>query len=1146
MAQMSAHTYKGNNTILVSDPLDVTATQLTADLDAMIGATGIADGTKGLVPQPLIANQFEFLRGDATWQTPPDMIGATGIADGVHGYVPQPLIANQLEFLRGDGTWQVPIDTGITQLTSDVTAGPGNGSQVATISNSAVTNAKMANMAAHTIKGNNTAAPAATIDLTDTQATAELDAMVGATGIANGTKGLVPQPLIANQLEFLRGDGTWQVPASGVTTIGVLDSQAKVANGATIVGANLDLQTMQGDSGAGGVAGLVPAQAVGDASGYLRGDGVWDKGVLPAEVPSTDISQIEWLSTNVAPNGFIPADGSSIGRVGATYNGVAYQALYNIIWLLSSTTNSVYKISAGPGVSAAADWAANRTIIIDYRNLFLRAVGTNSLALGQYQADQFQGHIHGFSPYDLYYGTNRNIGASTTLIPSTLGTGNLPMTDPITDGTNGTPRFGTTTFPENVALYAFIRYAKTQSMFLASAPAFVGDSGAGGVKGLVPAPAAGDAGKFLKGDGTWSASGGGTGSLDSVYQETFESTIPTSWSTGNNATFLNGGVLAGVISNNTVTQINGSRSLTYTESVTAVNNTNDWFSTPSDIPTTSKMRGNISTVSFWYINTKTSGNLKLIIWDSTNNIVLSANNDVIPNSSIPVQFFTTVSIPTTCLNIRFGFQNLTGEVSKVFALDDISLTMAAGNYAGINNSTDWVTYTPTYTGFGTVSSSTMYWKRDGGDVLISGTFTAGTSTHVSALFTLPNSITASTSTISGTWERIATLTAFTGEFDGRLYAGSGNNKVEFRYRNSSTDGSTPQPADNFSGAGTVIYIRDLRIPISGWTSLSTNIIIPASAKTQVMNLSQPQSSMLAITVGELEFDLAAANTAGTLTNYYGGISTPYGNTGGQGFYIANVSSKTQIIDIQAGTIDISFVAGDGGTSTGTGIKLYKNGILVPGISSGFIPITDHYPKGITASIPVNPTDYITIRADGALTSAAALAWLTAKFTPAYATMLAAVPIQQTCYIKDVKAQNTSGGTFTSGAWRTRDLNVINTNGSNTTDTTCAWASVSSNQFTLQPGVYRIRTSSPAKAVDVSQSKLYNITSSSDVLFGSTQQGADINNTNISFINGQISIGTATTYELRHICATTRATDGFGFPGNFAQEVYSQIEIVKVQ
>lgn len=38
--------------------------------------------------------------------------------------------------------------------------------------------------------------------------------------------------------------------------------------------------------------------------------------------------------------------------------------------------------------------------------------------------------------------------------------------------------------------------------------AFTGDSGSGGVKGLVPAPATGDATKFLKGDGTWAGGGG--------------------------------------------------------------------------------------------------------------------------------------------------------------------------------------------------------------------------------------------------------------------------------------------------------------------------------------------------------------------------------------------------------------------------------------------------------------------------------------------------------------------------------------------------------------------------------------------------------------------------------------------------------------
>lgn len=54
--------------------------------------------------------------------------------------------------------------------------------------------------------------------------------------------------------------------------------------------------------------------------------------------------------------------------------------------------------------------------------------------------------------------------------------------------------------------------------------AFVGDSGSGGTKGLVIAPATGDATKFLKGDGTW-ASPSGSGSYVEIFNVTVTSAM---------------------------------------------------------------------------------------------------------------------------------------------------------------------------------------------------------------------------------------------------------------------------------------------------------------------------------------------------------------------------------------------------------------------------------------------------------------------------------------------------------------------------------------------------------------------------------------------------------------------------------------------
>lgn len=94
-----------------------------------------------------------------------------------------------------------------------------------TIANNAVTNAKLAEMATMTIKGNNTGGTTEALDLTATQVTAMLNNVVGDSG-SGGTKGLVPAPASGDAAagKFLKADGTWVAPSGSGDVVGPASS----------------------------------------------------------------------------------------------------------------------------------------------------------------------------------------------------------------------------------------------------------------------------------------------------------------------------------------------------------------------------------------------------------------------------------------------------------------------------------------------------------------------------------------------------------------------------------------------------------------------------------------------------------------------------------------------------------------------------------------------------------------------------------------------------------------------------------------------------------------------------------------------------------------------------------------------------------
>ena len=153
---------------------------------------------------------------------------------------------------------------------------------------------------------------------------------------------------------------------------------------------------------------------------------------------------------------------------------------------------------------------------------------------------------------------------------------------------------------------------------------------------------------------------------------------------------------------------------------------------------------------------------------------------------------------------------------------------------------------------------------------------------------------------------------------------------------------------------------------------------------------------------------------------------------------------------------------------------------------------------------------------------------------------AAIISAPVAYVKDKKTSGTDGGTFTLGAWRTRDLNDLSG------DIAAVGVTLASNQFTLQAGKYDFDIVAPAFAVNSHTAKLYNITDSLDVEFGNS--GRSTVSQQSSTLYTSLTITKATTFEVQHSSQSTTASNGFGVNvGGYytvAYEIYTQVKITR--
>jgi len=144
---------------------------------------------------------------------------------------------------------------------------------------------------------------------------------------------------------------------------------------------------------------------------------------------------------------------------------------------------------------------------------------------------------------------------------------------------------------------------------------------------------------------------------------------------------------------------------------------------------------------------------------------------------------------------------------------------------------------------------------------------------------------------------------------------------------------------------------------------------------------------------------------------------------------------------------------------------------------------------------------------------------------------------------DQKTAGTPGGTFTSGAWRTRTINTELYN--NLTS-----ASLSSNQITLGAGDYVITSRATAYKVNRHATRLYDVSNTAVLVSGSSEYAAlNDSHTSQSSLKFYLSLAVPTIISVQHLGQNTRASDGFGINSSptisVANEVYLILEIIEL-
>jgi hypothetical protein len=626
-------------------------------------------------------------------------------------------------------------------------------------------------------------------------------------------------------------------------------------------------------------------------------------------------------------------------------------------------------------------------------------------------------------------------------------------------------------------------------------------------------------------DGALAAVGGGSGGLDTFFTDTFEVAGVSDYTSGNDAIFDNGGVLAGALADETVNNISGDQSLKYTQ---AAGSLNDFIKSPL-IPIGKKQQGNTVGLELFYTYSGNSDDLKIVGYDDTGSEVMTLSSNLIKASSKAQRLSVQFPVPSGSANLAWGIQVVVENDGAVLVVDDVQIS------------------TNPY-----VSKDLL----DNQEYRIVQNGSSFTNLVAEVEFNLATAtITNSNSALLVAEDDSAnTRTKFVSTRDGVVVDISWYCQVD-------TANRTAQIYKNgvlhMEGGIGDSAIANVEVGVSGTMVLNTGEYFTVATGASLRNVAAPyilNFTATAATEHIVAYNsrnaensmirLHTGNGHGSVNNKIRRFSTTVADLGNAITYTDSATDGASFTINEDGVYFMNY--NDVLSSSSENIGFSLNSTELTTAIGSLITVEDRLNYVTSASAAFSGSTSWSgklkrgdiIRAH---TGGNANATTRASFTITKIGVgdLLGVPVPRTAYIKDVKPSGTAGGTFTSGAWQTRDLNTL--------EGDTEFVSLSSNQVTLESGKYEIEASAPALRVADHKIILRNITDSTDDLIGTSAYNAvaDLTQT-VSSMVGTLTITSSKTFEVQHRGIATQSNNGFGEPSVFGvDEIYTTLKITKV-